>query len=100
MLAASVIMRHDGYGDSATVIRSLQENPELGTKLKAAIDLDVTAPRPRADYIKTLSLILCKDYSVEQYEEWRKHVNSTVGYALYPSYRTLSKSKELLHPEV
>ena len=92
-------MRQDGHPDCATVIKTLQEKPDLGPKLKAAIDLDL-GPKPKADHVKTLSLILCKEFSVEQYEEWRKNVNSTVGYSVYPCYKTLAKSKELLHPAV
>ena len=99
LLAASQVMRQDGHPDCATVIKTLQEKPDLGPKLKAAIDLDL-GPKPKADHVKTLSLILCKEFSVEQYEEWRKNVNSTVGYSVYPCYKTLAKSKELLRPAV
>ena len=99
-MAASQIMRKDGFNDAAKVISALHQEPELGTKLKKAIPMDLDSPKPKADHLKTLAMMFQKGESVSGYESWRKSVNKTAGYALYPSYKTLAKSKVHLHPQV
>ena len=88
------------YAYCAKVIKALQENPDVGTKLKKALDLDLDNLKPKANHIRCLSLILRKDFSVQDYEEFKNDVNKTVGYAAYPSYKTVAKSKVFLHPPV
>ena len=99
-MAASQIMRKDGFNDAAKVISALHQEPELGTKLKKAISMDLDSPKPKADHLKTLAMIFQKGESVSGYESWRKSINKTAGYDLYPSYKTLAKSKVHLHPSV
>ena len=100
VLAASQVMRKDGFNDAAKVITALQDDPEIGTKLKKAIKLDLDTPRPKAHHVRTLSLVFRRDVSVREYEDWRKEINATAGYALYPSYQVLARSKDFLHPKV
>lgn len=100
-MAASQVMRKEGYNDAAKVISKLQMEPdELGTKLKNAIPVEIDTSKPKADHIKTLALLFRRDESVNGYEDWRKEINKTVGYNAYPSYKTLAKSKVHLHPKV
>ena len=99
-MAASQLMRKDGFNDAAKVMTALQHDPELGTKLKTAISLDVTTKKPKANHIRTLGLIFRRGESKQGYEDWRKDVNKTVGYPAYPSYQTVAKAKEHLHPSV
>ena len=99
-MAASQLMRKDGFNDAAKVITALHKKPEIGTKLKKAIPLDLDTTKPKADHLKTLALVFQKGESVDGYESWRKNINKTAGYPLYPSYRTLAKSKVHLHPSV
>ena len=100
-MAASQVMRQEGFNDCAKVITALQAEPEIGSKLKEAISLDLEAYKPtKANHIRTLSQILCKGESVQGYTTWRNNINKTVGYNLYPSYQTLAKSKVHLHPSV
>ena len=100
IMAASQLMRQDGFNDAAKVITALHKEPELGTKLKKAITLDLDTPKAKANHLKTLALLFQKGESVDGYETWRKQINQTTGYALYPSYQTLAKSKVHLHPSV
>ena len=100
IMAASQLMRKDGFNDAAKVITALHKKPEIGTKLKKAIPLDLDTTKPKADHLKTLALVFQKGESVDGYESWRKNINKTAGYPLYPSYRTLAKSKVHLHPSV
>ena len=100
VLAASQIMRQDGYNDAAKVITALQFNPDLGTKLKKAIDIDIDGPKPKANHIRTLGLIFRNGVTVDGYEQWRKEINKTVGHSVYPAYKILAQSKAFLRPIV
>ena len=100
VMAASQIMRKRGHNDCAKVIKAVQDDPTVGKKLKLAIDMDLDVDKPKANHVRTLSLMYRQDQTVEGYEQWRKDVNATVGYNLYPCYKVLAKSKALLRPEV